>query len=160
MTSVTEVNGTGGWGLPERCGVAPYGDRVTEDGVVDDLGVDGWLTLPDVAERLGTDVGRVRRLVQDRHLVAIRGADGIARVPERFLTVVDGGWAPIPTLRGTLILLADAGLADAETVRWLFEPDSSLAPTGSPAGTMLSPVEALAAGHKTEVRRRARALAF
>lgn len=38
---------------------------------LDDL-VGEWLTLPDVAEALGTDVGKVRRLVQERRVVGVK----------------------------------------------------------------------------------------
>lgn len=133
----------------------PYADRVT-----DTLGVDSWLTLPDVADRLGTDVGQVRRLVQDRQLLAVRGPDGIRRVPERFLVEADGAWRPVPALPGTLVLLADAGFADEEAVRWLFAEDPTLAPVGWPEGATPAPIDLLAAGQKTEVRRRAQALGF
>ena len=133
----------------------PYADRVS-----DVLGVDSWLTLPDVAERLGCDVGHVRRLVQDRQLVALRQADGIRRVPARFLVQPDGSWRPVPMLPGTLVLLADAGFSDEEAVRWLFAPDPTLTPVGWPEGETPSPIDLLAAGQKTEVRRRAQALGF
>lgn len=133
--------------------VPPYADRVNE-------GVESWLTLPDVAERLGIDVGRVRRLVQDRHLLAVRGADGILRIPERFLVADDGVWRPVPALAGTVVLLADAGYDDAEAVRWLFERDETLRPQGWPEPDAPAPIDLLAAGQKTEVRRRAQALGF
>lgn len=128
--------------------------------MTDALGVDSWLTLPDVAERLGTDVGHVRRLVQDRHLIALRGDDGVRRVPERFLVRVEETWRTVPTLQGTLVLLADAGFSDVEAVRWLFETDPTLTPVGWPEGPAPSPIDLLAAGQKTEVRRRAQALGF
>ena len=52
-----------------------------------------WLTLPDVAERLGLDVGKVRRLLQDRCLVATRrGERNVLSVPAAL--IVDG--APLP----------------------------------------------------------------
>jgi hypothetical protein len=98
--------------------------------------------------------------VQDRQLLALRGPDGIRRVPERFVVAVDGVWRPIPTLPGTLVLLADAGFSDEECVRWLFAPDPTLTPLGWPAGTTPAPIDLLAAGQKTEVRRRAQALGF
>ncbi|GEN78696.1 hypothetical protein N867_08465 [Actinotalea fermentans ATCC 43279 = JCM 9966 = DSM 3133] len=123
-------------------------------------GVESWLTLPDVAERLGTDVGQVRRLVQDGALVALRHPDGIRRVPERFLVQADGAWRTVPTLPGTLVLLADAGFSDEEAVRWLFSPDPTLTPVGWPDGAVPAPIDLLAAGQKTEVRRRAQALGF
>jgi hypothetical protein len=131
------------------------------DQQLQDLGVAAWLTLPDVAERLGTDVGRVRSLVQERHLVVLRGADGVARVPEGFLVREDDGWVVLPGLHGTLVLLADAGYSDEEAVRWLFTPDPTLAVHGrADDAAAPTPVDALAAGQKREVRRRAQALGF
>ncbi len=110
--------------------------------------VSDWLPLPDVAERLGLDVGKVRRLLQDRCLVgARRGERNVLSVPAAL--IADG--APLPELRGTLTVLADSGYDDEASLRWLFTPDDSLPGT---------PVDALRAGRKTEVRRRAQALAF
>jgi hypothetical protein len=107
-----------------------------------------WLTLPDVAERLGVDVGRVRRLVQDRYLLAVRRGDPrVLSVPEALLHQGQ----PLPELRGTLTVLGDAGFDDAAAMEWLFTPDESLPGT---------PVDALRAGRKTEIRRRAQALAL
>ena len=93
--------------------------------MTDDLRVDAWLNLPDVAERLGTDVGRVRRLIQERRLFAVRkGERQIVSVPERFLVrTADDGWEVVPALQGTLVLLTDAGFSDEEAIRWLFTPD-------------------------------------
>ena len=127
-----------------------------------DVLVDEWLTLPDVAERLGTDVGRVRRLIQERKLVAVRqGERRILSVPTRFLlSRSDGGWEVVPSLQGTLVLLADAGFSDEEAVRWLFSPDPSLEGLGTGPVRPRTPIDALAEGHKTEVRRRAQAMAF
>lgn len=106
-----------------------------------------WLTLPDVAERLDTDVSRVRRMIDDRLLVAVRrGERSVLSVPALLVEP-----APMPELVGTLTVLADAGYSDAEAIRWLFTPDDSLPGT---------PAEALRAGRKTEVRRRAQATAF
>ena len=117
---------------------------------MDDLDqlVDAWLTLPDVAERLGLDVGKVRRLLQDRCLVGIRRGDPkVMSVPAALLHDDQ----PLPELRGTLMVLADSGYDDAAALQWLFTPDESLPGT---------PVDALRAGRKTEIRRRAQALAF
>lgn len=110
--------------------------------------VKSWLPLPDVAERLGLDVGRVRRLLQDRVLVAIRrGERGVLCVPEELVT--DG--TLLPDLKGTLTVLSDSGYTDEESLRWLFTPDDTL--PGTPAANLRS-------GRKTEVRRRAQALGF
>jgi excisionase family DNA binding protein len=119
-------------------------------GAVDDLDalVSEWLTIPDVAERLGLDVGKVRRLLQDGCLAAIRrGERNVLAVPAAF--VADG--APLPELRGTLTVLRDSGYDDEAAIRWLFTPDDSLPGT---------PIAALRGGRKTEIRRRAQALAF
>lgn len=119
-------------------------------GPVDDLDelVDSWLAVPDVADRLGTDVSRVRRLLQDRHLVGMRRGDPRTfQIPAALLP----GDEPLPDLRGTLTVLADAGYTDEESLRWLFTPDESLPGT---------PVQALREGRRTEVRRRAQALGF
>lgn len=104
-----------------------------------------WLTIPDLVEILGIGVSKVRRLIEDRSLLA-RRIDGVWQVPQSFIR--DG--EPLPELRGTLILLADARFSDEEAMDWLLEPESSL-------GT--SPIEALLAGRKAEVRRVAQALA-
>lgn len=110
--------------------------------------VDEWLTLPDVAELMGLDVGKVRRLVQEGYLVGVRrGERTVFSVPAALLK--DG--QPLPELRGTLSVLADAGFDDVASLLWLFTPDDSLPGT---------PVDALRAGSKTEIRRRAQALAF
>jgi hypothetical protein len=116
-----------------------------------DFGPDGprvWLPLPDVADVLGTEVGKVRRMLQERVLVGLRrGERKILSVPAELLK--DG--QPLPDLQGTLIVLMDAGYSDEEALRWLFTDDDYPG----------APVDALRTGKsKTEVRRRAQALAF
>jgi excisionase family DNA binding protein len=117
---------------------------------VDDLDalVSAWLTIPDVAEQLGLDVGKVRRLLEEGCLAAVRrGERNVLAVPAAF--VAEG--APLPELRGTLNVLRDSGYDDEAAIRWLFTQDDSLPGT---------PIEALRLGRKTEIRRRAQALAF
>jgi len=110
--------------------------------------VGAWLPLPDVAELLGTDISRVRRLLDDGVIVALRrGHPKVLSVPR---ALVDP--EPLPELRGTLIVLQDAGYDLEDALRWLFTPDDTLG-DGTPVAT-------LRAGHKTEIRRRAQALAF
>ena len=116
-----------------------------------DQGPDGprvWLPLPDVAQVLQTEVGKVRRMLQERVLVGLRrGERKILCVPAELLK--DGH--PLPDLQGTLIVLKDAGYTDEEALRWLFTDDDYPG----------APVDALRTGKsKTEVRRRAQALAF
>ena len=126
---------------PQRADIASeQGDEIA------DL-VGEWFTVPDAGERMGTDARAVRRMLQERHLLGVRlGERRVVHVPADFLT--DTG--PVPALRGTLMVLADSGLTDVETLRWLFTPDETLPGR---------PVDALRAGtNKTEIRRRAQAL--
>ncbi|AYF99216.1 Rv2175c family DNA-binding protein [Protaetiibacter intestinalis] len=105
-----------------------------------------WLTIPDLVEALGLPQGRVRRLIEDRHLLAIR-VDGVLQVPADFIEAGE----PLHELRGTLMLLADSGYSDEEAMHWLLEEEDSLG---------VAPIAALRAGRKSEVRRIAQALAF
>jgi hypothetical protein len=106
-----------------------------------------WLTIPDLVERLGVSPGRIRRLLEDRHLLAAK-LDGVLQIPEDFLE--PSGTEPLRELRGTLIVLGDAGFSDEEAMDWLLSPEESL-------GT--APIDALRSGRKAEVRRVAQALA-
>lgn len=105
-----------------------------------------WLTVPDLAEIIGKTVSQVRRLIEDRALLAER-VDGVLRVPASF--IVDG--EPLSELKGTIVVLSDAGFSDAEAIHWLTSPEESL---------VVTPIDALRAGRKAEVRRVAQALGF
>jgi excisionase family DNA binding protein len=123
-----------------------------EPGPADDLEglVGDWLTVPDVAERLGLPLSAVRRLIEDRELLAHRvGERRVLAVPAGFLD--DAG--PLHALKGTFTVLADGGMNDAEILRWLHTPDPTLPVEGTP-------LDAIRAGFKTEVRRRAMEEAF
>ena len=110
--------------------------------------VDGieWLTVPDVAERLGVPVTRVHQLLRDGGLAGLR-TGGVLRVPAAFVP----GEAVVKGLPGVLTLLHDGGYDDEAAIRWLHTPDETLPGT---------PVEALQADRSREVKRRAQALAF
>jgi Rv2175c C-terminal domain of unknown function len=112
-----------------------------------DAVVGQWLSLPDAADQLGLPVSRVKQMLRDRKLLAVRRPDGTVAVPAAF---VDRGEV-IHGLGGTLTLLFDCGFSDTEALSWLFTADDSLPGT---------PVQALAAHRRTEVNRRAQALAF
>jgi hypothetical protein len=112
---------------------------------VTDAAETDWLTVPDLVERLGQSPSRVRRLIDDRHLLAAR-IDGVLKVPSVFLR----GDGPLPELHGTAMVLADSGFSDEEALRWLLGNEDSLGTT---------PIAALHAGRKSEVRRVAQALA-
>lgn len=124
-------------------------DRTDDRTALESL-VDEWLTLPDVAEVLGTEVSKVRGLVSERTLVGIkRGDRNTFQVPAAFLVTDDGAPHVLRTLRGTVLVLSDVGLDDAGILRWLFETEPSIGAT---------PIGELLAGRRAEVRRVAQAL--
>lgn len=104
-----------------------------------------WLTIPDLVDILGESQSRVRRLIEDRYLVAMR-VDGVLKVPA--LTLKNG--EPLHELRGTVLVLEDQRFTGDEVVSWLLDVEPSLG---------VSPLEALQQGRKAEVRRVAQALA-
>lgn len=105
-----------------------------------------FLTVPELVEILQEPVGRVRRLIEDRSLGAVY-IDGILKVPAAFVN----NNALIPALRGTLILLEDAGFSSEEAVAWMLTDNSELG---------MTPVDALREGRKSTVRRATQSLAF
>ena len=87
-------------------------------------------------------------MIKERQLIDVRlGERNVRYVPAEFLT--DTG--VLKSLRGTITVLEDAGFSEAEIIRWLFTEDDSLPGR---------PIDALHAGKKTEIRRRAQALAW
>ncbi|MBF4591514.1 MULTISPECIES: Rv2175c family DNA-binding protein [unclassified Curtobacterium] len=103
-----------------------------------------WLTVPDLVDLLGVSPGRVHRLFEQRTLLAAR-VGGVLRVPVEFLDDAE----PLPELRGTLVVLGDNGFTDDEAVRWMLAVDDTIGD---------SPINALRAGRKAEVRRVAQSL--
>ena len=110
-------------------------------------GDEAWLSVPEVADVLGADLPRVRRLLDDRVLVGVRrGSPRVLCVPRALVEP-----EPLVSLPGTVTVLADAGYTDAEALRWLFTPEPAL-------GT--APIAALRARRIAPVRRQAQALLF
>ena len=105
-----------------------------------------FLTVPDLVERFGLSPGKVHRLIEDHYLPAIR-IDGILKVPSDFVV----GAEPLTALRGTILVLLDAGFRIEEAVSWMFMENDELNET---------PVAALHAGRKSAVRRATQGLAF
>lgn len=105
-----------------------------------------WLTIPQLVELLDLPQGRVRRLIDDRALLATR-VDGVLQVPASFIS----NGEPLGELRGTIVVLGDAGFSDDEAIHWLTTEEDSLG---------VAPIDALRAGRKAEVRRVAQALGF
>lgn len=107
-----------------------------------------WLPLPDVAAQLEVSIKKVHSLLDERALVEARIGDRKVRaVPAAF--IMDGHI--VDSLKGTISVLVDAGFSDEELLTWLFTADDSLPGT---------PMQALREGRKTEIRRRAQALAW
>ena len=105
--------------------------------------VDDWLSVADVADRLGVVPSRVHVMARNSQLVIA----GRRRewVPALFID----GPAVLKGLPGTLTLLKDAGYDPVESVVWLYTPDDTLPGR---------PVDALVENRGTEVRRRAQAI--
>ena len=106
-----------------------------------------WLTLPDAADQLGIPLGRVKQLLRDRKLLAVKRPEGTLAVPAAFLD----GKQVVKGLGGTLTLLFDCGFDEPDALRWLFTADETLPGT---------PIDALVEHRGTEVNRRAQAMAF
>ncbi|WP_323749547.1 Rv2175c family DNA-binding protein [Curtobacterium sp. VKM Ac-1393] len=112
---------------------------------VDDLTLsERWLTVPELVDLFSTSPGRIHRLFEEKTLLAAR-VGGVLRVPSEFLEDRE----PLPELRGTLTVLSDNGFTDDEAVRWMLTVDESMG---------VSPIAALRAGRKAEVRRVAQSL--
>ncbi|WP_329116055.1 Rv2175c family DNA-binding protein [Streptomyces sp. NBC_01465] len=110
--------------------------------------VPAWLYLPDIAEKFDIEVTRVRQLVKEGQLIAVRrGENRSLQVPAAF---IDGGKI-VKGLPGLLTVLRDDGFSDEEMLEWLFTPDETLPGT---------PAQALSENRGTEVKRRAQALAL
>lgn len=129
-----------------KCGTvsAVSAIQVADDVLGPDVAV---LGLKEVSVELGLSLNKVRQLLRDGHLLAVRRA-GEALVPADFFA----GGTPVKGLAGLLTVLSDAGFTRTEMLRWLYTADDSL-----PGST---PINALRSNHGTEVKRRAQAMAF
>lgn len=108
--------------------------------------VSEWLTVPEVADKLGIVPGKVRRLIEENSLfIVVR--DGVKKVPAHL--IVDG--EPLPSIPGTINVLIDAGFGLERAVEWLYTVEESLG---------RRPIESLLLGSKSEVRRIAQTLLF
>lgn len=107
-----------------------------------------WVTIPDIAEALDLKVTRVHNLISDGTLLSLREPEtNVRKVPALFIS----GDHVLESLKGTLSVLKDAGFSDEEAIVWLYTDDTSLPGR---------PIDALIDGRKTEIRRRAQALAW
>ncbi|WP_062385822.1 Rv2175c family DNA-binding protein [Demequina iriomotensis] len=109
-----------------------------------------WLTVPDFADRLGSTPSKVRDMLREGDLLAVRrGERQTLQIPADVIVDGDAGPEVIATLRGTLTLLRDAGMDDAECAEWLLSDEPELG---------MSPLAALREGRRAHVRRVAQAL--
>jgi hypothetical protein len=100
-----------------------------------------------VADRLGVSPSKVRQLVREHQLAAVRREElGEPAIPDLFLA---GAAGPVKGLSGTLVLLSDRGFDDAESIEWLFTPDETLRGR---------PIDLLRADRGREVHRWAQAI--
>lgn len=106
--------------------------------------VTNWLSILEVSEALGIPKGKVNRLLEEYSLVAVK-KDGQLMIPAEL--IVDG--EPLPSLRGTIILLLDSGYSIEESVQWLYTYSEVLGQT---------PLQSLLEGKKAPVRRLAQML--
>ncbi|WNM25692.1 Rv2175c family DNA-binding protein [Demequina capsici] len=109
-----------------------------------------WLSIPEFASRISVRDARVRDLLRDRALIAVRrGENSALMLPADF--IVPGDHAPhvLATLKGTLTVLFDAGFDDDAAMEWLFTFAEELGAT---------PMAALREGQRAPVRRLAQAL--
>ncbi len=107
--------------------------------------VGDWLPLPDVADVLGIRISEVRRMLSDRVIVAVRrGRPAVLSVPAALVRP-----EPLTSFAGTWTVLRDSGFDELEALRWLFSVNDGV-----------RPIDLLRAGHKTQVRRLAQALAL
>lgn len=110
--------------------------------------VETWITIPDVAEAMEVIVTRVHSWVDEGAVLAFRDpSDGVRRIP----AVLTADGRLLDPLHGTVSVLRDSGFTDLEAAIWLLTPDDSLPGR---------PIDLLHAGRKTEVRRRAQAMAW
>ncbi|BAL86696.1 hypothetical protein AMIS_14760 [Actinoplanes missouriensis 431] len=106
----------------------------------------GWITLPDLSEKLGVSISKVHQMIREGSLLAVR-RDGIRLVPAELVA----NETVLKHLPGILTLLHDAGYNDEEALRWLYEPDETL---GGNAAL------GLGGDRAREVKRRAQAAGF
>ena len=108
--------------------------------------VSQWLDVAEAAALLGVQPGKVRRFIEEHQLIGVK-RDGVVKIPAE--NIVNG--EPLPSIRGTILVLLDSGFNLQSAIDWLYTKDETLGNT---------PMESLIAGRKSEVRRLAQSLAL
>ncbi|WP_216379024.1 Rv2175c family DNA-binding protein [Arcanobacterium phocae] len=113
---------------------------------------DKWLSIPETADLLGVPQREVRSAIERRELIAIRRGENRAwAINSALLTQEHGQAAVLPSLRGTLVSLHDAGFSNEESLEWLLRVNQELE---------VAPLRALHDGKIHAVRRAIQSLAF
>lgn len=107
-------------------------------------GVDHWLTIDEASEHLGISSSKVRRLIEEHTLFAVR-VDKEPKIPAH---LIQNG-EPLSSIRGTMLMLIDMNFTEEEAIQWLYSENENLGTT---------PMKALLQGHKAPVRRAAQTL--
>lgn len=103
------------------------------------------MSVPECAETLGVPLSRVREYLRERYLIAVRrGENNALYLPAGQIVDGDNGPEVLATVRGTIMVLADAGLSDDVIVEWLTTVKDELGET---------PLDALRSGKRAPVRR-------
>ncbi|WP_084037865.1 Rv2175c family DNA-binding protein [Demequina sp. NBRC 110053] len=109
-----------------------------------------WLNVPDFADALGVTASDVREMIRLRQVIAVRrGPSDAWHLPAGFIEQREGGARVLATLPGTITMLSDAGLTDAESAEWLLSHNDELG---------VEPLVALREGRRAPVRRAAQTL--
>jgi len=108
--------------------------------------VTNWITVVEAAEQLNMPIGKIRRLIEEHSLIALK-VDGVQKIPADLIATGE----PLPSLKGTIFVLLDSGFNLSGAIDWLYTVEDSL---------QMTPMAALLAGRKAEIRRLAQALAL
>ncbi|MEY4417659.1 MAG: hypothetical protein RIQ88_97 [Actinomycetota bacterium] len=108
--------------------------------------VANWLSVAQAAELLKIAPGKVRRLIEEHHLIGLK-RQGEIQIPAEI--IING--EPLHSLKGTILVLMDAGFSLESAINWLYTQNEMLGNT---------PMNSLLAGRKAEVRRIAQSLAL
>lgn len=74
---------------------------------------------------LGVMPTRIKQLWAEHDLLKV-DHNGKPHVPADCLVQDEYGWVPLPSLRGTIIMLLDAGFTDVEATRWILSYQDEL----------------------------------
>ena len=108
--------------------------------------VTSWLSVAEASSALGLPPGKVKRLIEEHHLIGVKRA-GELKIPAEI--IING--EPLHSLRGTILVLLDSGFSLESAIKWLYTVEETLKNT---------PMQSLIAGRKSEVRRIAQSLAL